>query len=617
MDVPSGMQYRDASIERGGVDEKHRILEVSFASETPVERFWGVEILEISARAIDFGRLRASAPVLVNHDPDDQVGVVEQSWIDTRSRKARARLRFSDSERGREIFKDVIDGIRPNVSFSYEVHEMIPHGEDERGLDRFLVTRYQPQEISIVPIPADHTVGFQRGKNQPAVRTRNQMKPLLQSSPTDPAGGGAPGDDPKYVSTQADEIQTALRLGRKLKAPEEKIWPLIHRGMSASSIFNWLIENGYEAKPTYLDPAIGMNEPEIKRYSVVRAINLLSQKKPLDGLELEASRAVEKKFRRAAEGFYIPPDVLNRSIQSIHGLSPAEMLSLTAGLQMQRALSAGVASAGGYTVGTQVLGENMIELFRNKALIVALGANVLGGLVGDIAIPRQTGTATTYWLSESAQGALADQTFGQLALTPHRLFGATAYSKQLLAQSSLDVEAFVRGDLMSAMSVEQDRAAINGINATGEPLGILNTTGLGSVTFGAAPTWQKVVDFETTVANANADVMGGRFAYLTTPSVRGKWKTTVKVASQAVFLWGDDGRVNTYRAEATKNVPGDKVIFGNFADFQLAQWDSPDVVVDPFTLATSGQVRVVINFLMDTGIRHVGSFAVSTDSGAQ
>jgi HK97 family phage major capsid protein len=279
-----------------------------------------------------------------------------------------------------------------------------------------------------------------------------------------------------------------------------------------------------------------------------------------------------------------------------------------------RALNAGTASAGGYTVGTNVLASDMIELLRNKMLVARLGARVLTGLQGDIAIPRHTGGATAYWLSETATVTGSQQTFGQLALTPHRLGATTAYSKQLLAQSSLAIEAFVREDLMTTLALEKDRAALNGSNASGEPLGLLNCNGIGGVTFGAAATWTKVVEFETDVSSGNADT--ARAAFLTTPAVRGKWKTIPKVTGYPVFLW-EKGMVNDYPAEVTNQVPSDKVIFGDWSQIILADWDGLDVVVDPYTLATEGQVRVVIHTLTDVGLRQVASFSVSADSGAQ
>src|SRR3972149_2365821 len=159
---------------------------------------------------------------------------------------------------------------------------------------------------------------------------------------------------------------------------------------------------------------------------------------------------------------------------------------------------------------------------------------------------------------------------------------------------------------MRVLAIEKDRAAINGLGNAGEPLGILNTAGILAATFGAAATWAKVVDFETQITNANADE--GLMAYLTTPATRGKWKGIVRSTYNTKFLWDDDGRVNGYRAEITKQVPSDKVIFGNWNDVIFAEWAGIDVVVDPYSLKKQGQVEVTITLWCDMGVRRAVSF---------
>jgi len=361
-----------------------------------------------------------------------------------------------------------------------------------------------------------------------------------------------------------------------------------------------VLEQKYKGTPVTQSPEIGMSAKEKNRFSIVRVINAISEFKPLDGLEKEASDAVAKICGRQPKGFFIPYDVMTYDIRAD--------------------LSAGDATKGGYTIGTEVLAGSMIELLRNKMLISRLGATQLGGLIGNITIPRVTGGGTAYWLPETGAVTKSDQAFGQLGLTPHKLAADTAYSKELVMQSSIDVEAFVRNDLMRVLAIEKDRAALDGSGSAGEPVGILNTTGIKTVTFGGAATWANVVDFETQIADANADV--DAMSYLTTPAVRGKWKTAVKVTNQAVFLWerGSErgvGEVNGYPAYATKQVPSDKVVFGNWADLIIADWAGVDVVVDPYSLKKNGQIEVTINMWTDIGVRHAVSFCASTDSGAQ
>ncbi len=378
----------------------------------------------------------------------------------------------------------------------------------------------------------------------------------------------------------------------------------ISEGKSKAEFIEAVLVNNFNAKVIENpDPLIGMSAKEKKQYNLLNAIRgmwlMRENGKPFDGLEREASDAVAKLTGRKPNGFFIPEDIFNP----------------------KAAMQAGDGAKGGFTVGTDVLGSEMIELLRNKTLVAKLGARQLSGLVGNVAIPRVTGGATAYWLSETGDATPSDQAFGQLGLTPHRLVGDTAYTKELLMQSSIPVESFIKDDLMRVLAIALDLAAINGSGSNGQPTGILNTTGIGAVTFGAAATWAKIVDFETQVADANADF--GALAYITTPSVRGKWKTATKIESSQYsdFLWGkgdgEFGEVNGYKAGVSKQVPGNKVLYGNFADLILASWAGMDVVVDPYTLKKSGQIEITITQWADLAVRHAGSFCASSDSGAQ
>ncbi len=350
----------------------------------------------------------------------------------------------------------------------------------------------------------------------------------------------------------------------------------------------------------------GMKEKDISRYSVVRAMRCLSVAGgKLDGLEGEMSTEFIRAHSLSSTptSFYIPFDVMRAP-------GPG-----TRGAALTRALATNVFSAAGALVGTELLGGSMIELLRNKMYTVAMGARILSGLVGNIDIPKQTGGATASWLSEQATVSESNQTVGQLQLTPHRLSAATAFTNQLLSQASVDVENFVREDLMKVIALARDLAAIAGTGNSGQPLGILNTTGLStSVTFANAQTmlYADALAFENNVAINNADL--GSLGYMTTPTVRKNAKATAEIsAANSIPIWKDN-MVNGYPARATNQVPtATSVIFGNWNDLILADWAANQVIVDPYSLSLQGQVRIVMHQLCDNGLRHPTSFSVSTN----
>jgi len=635
-------QFRTFAIERSAVQEDKRTVPLCFSSEVPVERWWGMEILDHSPGSVRLGRLQSSAALLCDHNMREQVGVVENPSIDA-DRKGRASARFSKANpRAEQEYQDVLDGIRTQVSVGYIIHAMVLESEVE-GLSTYRITDWEPYEISTVSVAADViNAGIGRSettwkdteivitiKNSEVTQETNETETgsCCADCGTDPCSCSA--TDPNNSDTEgrtmsvevkaaADEarkqarteeqhrVREIMAIAEKHPALAETAREFINSDKPLDEFRTVALERIANVTPISTTPEIGLSDKEKRQYSITRAIAMLGNMTPLDGLEREASEAVAKLTKREAKGFFIPQDIMSAPFAR--------------NMEMMRTLSAGSATGGGYTVNSQILVSDMIELLRNKPLVARMGCKTITGLVGNIAIPRITGGATAYWLPETGGVTPSDQAFGQLGLTPHRLVGDTAYSKELLIQSSLDVEAFVREDLMTVLAIEKDRAAINGLGANGEPLGILNNTGIGTVTFGATATWPKVVSFETQVANANADV--GPMGYLTTPNVRGAFKTTPKVTNQAFFLWegGDQpgsGRVNGYRAEATKQVPSDKVIFGNWQDLIIAEWSGIDVVVDPYSQKKNGLIEVTLTLWTDIGVRHPGSFCVSTDSGNQ
>ncbi len=365
--------------------------------------------------------------------------------------------------------------------------------------------------------------------------------------------------------------------------------------------------------------AVGLSERDLNEYSVMRAIQSVLKKyqngggNVPDGLEGETHRALDKMIKEggsgvSAAGFWIPSDIGVRA-------TPEKM--------SKRDLNVTAFGQGGAFVQTSIL-TPIIEIYRNKMVTPRLGVQTMAGLEGNVAIPRQTGAATAYSLPESASLTKSTQAIDQVLLTPKRVGAYNDYTKQLLLQSSVDVENFIRDDLMKVVAIKWDKLVLEGSGSSSEPTGILNTTGIGSVHFGATPTLAKIVSFETALALANADI--GRMAYVTTPSVRATLKVTPKVGTTfPIFIWeeGDfadgsnDGEVNSYRAAVTNQIANNAVAFGNFEDCIQALFGGFDVVVNPYSRDIDAVVRITVNTFGDVAVRHAASFAWSDDAGNQ
>ena len=610
---PGTTVQRAFSIDRAAISADARTVELSFSSETPYERWWGVEVLDNTAPAVRLGRLTAGGPLLMDHDTRDQIGAVESVRIDA-DRVGRAVVRFGKSARAQEVWQDVQDGIRRNVSVGYAIHKATLVETSDTGLDTYRVTDWEPLEISLVSVPADATVGIGRsaadgGDNPiltitPKPTPERNMPEITTTAPDMAAIERAAADKAnKDATTRAADIIAIGEMFAK-QGGEKKASEALRAGKSVEQFRADMLQHMATAPvPT---AEIGLSKKEAQRFSFMRALNALANPKDRQAQEAAAferdcSEAYGHKLGRSAQGFFVPVEV------------------------QQRDLTVGTATAGGHTVATNLLAANFIDLLRNKMALTGLGAQFMGGLSGNIAIPRQTGGATAYWVAESGAPTESQAAFDQVAMSPKTVGAYSDISRKLLLQSSIDVEAFVRNDLATVLALAIDLAAINGAGASNEPKGVLKVSGIGNVaggTNGLAPTWQNIVDLESAIAVANADE--GTMGYLTNAKVRGKLKTSSKVSGQNGFIW-EDGTVNGYNAAVSNQVPSNltkgsaagvcsAIVFGNWADLIVGQWGTLDLMVDPYSGSTSGTVRVVALQDVDIAVRNAVSFAAMLDA---
>lgn len=597
--LQAGRTERALIVDRAAIDVQARTATLAFASETPYERWWGVEILDCTATSMRTGRLRSGANLLCDHDSTDVVGVIESVEIGA-DRVARAVVRFGKSARAEEVWQDVVDGIRRNVSVGYMIHKatLIETVED---LETYRVTDWEPFEVSLVSVPADASVGVGRSatpadETAPAITT-----PTIEQKAT------------PTMTTEKIEVAPVRNHAAEISAIAAAIPGVADLAMRAIQDgktveeFQQIAIKALATKP--LPTAdIGLSAQEVKQYSVMRALNAMAN--PTDraaqeaaGFERAASDAVGKKMGKTARGFFLPSDVQKRD------------------------LTAGTNNAGGYAVATDMRAGDFISALRNAMVIDGLGARMLTGLVGNVAIPKQSGAATAYWVAENSAPTESQQTLAQVTLSPKTVGAFTDISRRLLLQSSIDVENMVQTDLATVLGLAIQQAAISGSGSSNQPSGLLTlvTPGIIGGTNGLAPTWQNMIDLESAVAVANADV--GAMGYLTNAKVRGKLKSTQKFAStNGAPVW-DAGNtpINGYRAAITNAVPSNltkgtssgvcsAILFGNFADLVIGMWGSLDLMVDPYTGSTAGTVRVVTLQDVDVAVRNVESFATMVDA---
>jgi HK97 family phage major capsid protein len=355
-------------------------------------------------------------------------------------------------------------------------------------------------------------------------------------------------------------------------------------------------------------------------YSLLRAVRCFIDHRELDGLEAEVSQEIQLKRGRKVRGngFVMPLDL------------PIDLRSAAVGrgLYGTREQRVGVLNT---TTGTggipTILDTTYIELLRNRMVTRQAGARVLEGMVGNFSIPRQNAASTGYWVAESGAVTGSNQTIDQVQFTPKTCGAMTDISRRLAEQLNTDAENFVREDIAAVGARTLDLAALNGLGSSNQPLGILQNSSITVEAIGSnggPPSWALVVNLETDVAKANADM--GALAYVTNAVVRGKMKTTAKIGSTfPIYLWENgETPLNGYPAYVTNQLPSNltkgssgavcsPLIFGNWNDLIFALWSGQDVIVDPYTGSSSGTVRLVTLQDADVQVRHPESFANCVD----
>lgn len=570
------------SIERAESDNDSLTIPVSFASDQIIDDpYLGPVRLSMDPASVDLSAAQEKGiPVRLMHQRGLPMARVEAVRID--GGKLRGRMRFSNSDLGRQLYRDAVDGILTDLSVGAAIYAV----KDEKT--HTVAMRWMPREVSIVDEGADQSVGIMRSQefmaapanNVEVIRmSENEIMPGAVSSDTG-KNAAAIMDLARYANSRAPELNI-LRMGEDFAAFNEPFEAF------RSKVWTMLAERQAKEPVTAAPAEVGLSKKEAQEFSITRAaLASLTGNWKQAGFELEVSRAVADRLGRPARGFFVP-------------------------LEVQRTMTAGSNTAGGYLVGTANRGDLFIDSLRAQSVAFQAGAQMLGGLVGNVAIPKKTSSASFYWLSEGEDTTTSDLAFGSVTLSPRTVSGGVPMTRRLLMQSSPDVEVLVRNDLVTGAALALDLAIFEGTGSK-QPLGLVNHPDINTVAVStdSTPTWAEVVGFESAIAADNA--LTGSLRYVTTPAVRGAMKTTSKDSGSGIFICSDGNTVNGYPLLVSTLLSTSRLLFGDFSQIVVGMWGVLDVKPDESTLAASGGLILRVFQDADVAIRHGESFAVGT-----
>ena len=592
------------------IDEDTRRVRIGVSSEEPVERDFGMEVIDHSRESMNLDFLNSGrAPLLLDHDMTKQIGLVETVEMDEDARRLRAVVRFGKGEKASEVFDDVRDGIRQNISVGYRIDGRV---EREGDTDDIVRVKTTPMEISIVSVPADQSslVGVGRSVSEPlqsSVKTEIKMTDTTENQGID------------LDAVKAEAVRTARKNDADILALAAKHnkrdlgEAAIRDGLSVDQFRGTLLDAIGDDKP--LDaPANVIDAPvrETRSYSLGRMVKAQATGDWREaGLEREINDEISRQVGRSAEGVYVPDFAW----------------------QQRGPLSTAATGGSGSEVvfddfvPTEHRGDMFIEALRAKQVLGNLGTTYLSGLTGRIKMPKLATGASAAFVEELADVGDGAGTDGGVTLQPRTMGAFVEMSRLLVMESVPAIEQIIRNDLLASAADRTEFYAIQGSGSSGQPTGILNTSGINNLDISSgtdvdALTWADIIALVKLVEEDNGIVNSAAAGFLSHPAVKAKLASTAKVSSTDSVQILDAPWTELYGQpiEFTSNVPtnldpGDggndasALVYGDFSQLIIAQFGAPSILVDPYSNSKSGTVRMVLHAELDVGVRNAVSFA--------
>lgn len=351
------------------------------------------------------------------------------------------------------------------------------------------------------------------------------------------------------------------------------------------------------------------DKKELRNYRIGKALNAIAGERRMEGLEAEVTVEANKERDASRSGFnqrglYIPSWMI--------GIG-AEKRDVTIGTESGDIMQTNFGS--------------LIPILAPNPVVASLGVNFITGLTGDYQLPRVSGAPAYAWQTEQGASTETTPTFDNVKLTPKRVSTYLEWSNQAQIQTAFNLEAQLRKLLNQYLGIEWDKQTLQGDGTSNKPTGILYTSGVGSVSFGAtvggAPTWATILEFISDIETANAPM--GSLAYVSTPQAKAKLMSTAKVAStDSVMIMQSPSELVGYKFVATNQMPStlaegasgsvlSGMIFGNFSEANVGFFGGVNLIYDNITGATTGTQRLYIEQFLDVKLNHAESFSVSVD----
>lgn len=541
---PGTKVERTFIVTREAVDAETRTINLAFSSEEPYDRWWGREILDHGKKSIRLDRLKLGGPILCDHDARDIVGVIESVSIGT-DLVGRAVVRFGKSERAEEVYQDVLDGIRRNISVGYMIHKAQLVETGDETIETYRVTDWEPYEVSLVSIPADTTVGVGRaaGEESPIIPAITETKQTKQEQVMD------------EKEKQAEQV--ALEARAKEQAEKEsakRMNEIFTIGEDHSDI------GGIELARAAVKDGISVADFQARLLAAKREKSANSEKLSF-GQGARVKENIEDDHKR---GFRNYGEFCADVVRASTGKQVSEKFTRAATIFANE----GSGPDGGYAIPPEFAREIASYTETEESLLAACDNTPVSGnsmtFPKDETQPWGSTGITAAWEGEGAQSTPKKAALGESQLKLRKLKVLVAASEELLADAPA-MSSYLTRKSGEAVDWKTQDAIINGTGA-GMPLGILKA---GSLVVQAKETSQ-VAD---TIVAANIAKMYGRV--MKGAGANLKWLINPDAFQQIVTLQLNNNPIWVPANEGFKGAP-DGLLLGR----PIVMTDACDTVGD-------------------------------------
>ncbi len=308
-------------------------------------------------------------------------------------------------------------------------------------------------------------------------------------------------------------------------------------------------------------------------FSIIRFLNGAMPGATLNGLEAEMAAEGAKELQRsgiAPKGLVIPAAVFTRGASG---------------------QNAGTNADGGNLV---ITGQHYVDEVSERLTVFKMGATVLTDLVGNVDLPSVGGVTFAFVNEGVSTSSTKKAAVAKATLSPKGIRGHMAVTRDLLAQSSLNVEQILKDRIIAAEAACIDKAALAAIVAAASSAG-------------TAFSYANLVAMETAINSENAN--RGKMGYILTTADWGLAKTTVKASGIPAFILEPGNMINGYKADFSNQFAANTPVFGNFEDLFIGRWGGVEILVDPFTMADTGEIKLQLFSYADVKVALAKSFS--------